>query len=302
MKQLLSIAIFVLLLISCNSSNNPEGGFKKTASGFQYKIIKSARPGDSIHRRDVVKVHLYQYIDDSLLNTTVGKMPQYVVIDNSLRPFDYTELLPQMQVNDSAVCIFATSDIINRAEKGASIPDYLKKGKQIKVFFKIVASFAEEAEAMADMERTQSSLVGYTKEDEGVGFKRAATSFDSLIQSLPQKPTKLASGVYVQITEKGSGGKIKQGQEVGVIFQGKLMNGTVFDASTAENPFLMHAGTREAVEGFDEAISSLSIGDKATLYIPAPLAFGAKRAGEYIPAFSNLIFTVEIINPLEKKK
>ena len=71
MKQLLSITVFALLLISCSTSNK-EGGFKKTASGFEYKIIKSARPGDSIHRRDVVKVHLYQYIDDSLLNTTVG--------------------------------------------------------------------------------------------------------------------------------------------------------------------------------------------------------------------------------------
>jgi FKBP-type peptidyl-prolyl cis-trans isomerase len=143
--------------------------------------------------------------------------------------------------------------------------------------------------------------VGYTKEDEAAGLKRAAVSFDSLIKSLPQKPTKLASGVYVQITRKGSGEKIKQGQEVGVVFEGKLINGTIFDASSMENPFLMHAGTKEAMEGFDEAISSLSIGDKATLYIPAPLAFGAKRAGEYIPAFSNLIFTVEIINPLKKK-
>lgn len=302
MKQLLSIAASLLLLLSCKSSQNTDDGFKKTPSGFRYKMIKAARPGDSIHRRDVVKVQLYQYIDDSLLNTTVGKMPQYVVIDNSLRPFDYTELLSQMQVGDSAVCLFATSDIIKRAEKGATVPAYLKNGKQIKVFFKILACFAEEAEAMADMERTQSSLVGYTKEDEAAGLKRAAVSFDSLIKSLPQKPVKLASGVYVQITEPGSGGKIKQGQEVGVIFQGKLMNGTIFDASTAENPFLLHAGTREAVEGFDDAIASLSIGDKATLYIPAHLAFGAKKAGEYIPAFSNLIFTVEIINPLEKKK
>jgi FKBP-type peptidyl-prolyl cis-trans isomerase FkpA len=302
MIQQLSIAISVLLLLSCNASQTREGGFKTTASGFQYKIIRAARPGDSIHRRDVVKVQLYQYIDDSLLNTTVGKMPEYVLIDKSLRQFDYTELLPQMRVNDSAVCIFATSDIIKRAEKGVKVPLYLEKGKQIKVFFKILASFTEEAEAMADMERTKSGLVGYTKEDEAAGLKRAAASFDSLIGSLPQKPSKLACGVYVQVTHKGSGEKIKQGQEVGVVFEGKLMNGTIFDASSKENPFLMHAGTKEAMEGFDEAILSLSIGDKATLYIPAPLAFGAKRAGEYIPAFSNLIFAVEIINPLEKKK
>jgi len=300
MKQQPLLTIMAVLMIACHSCTNNDG-FTKAASGFRYKIIKAAQPGDSLRQGDVVKIQLHQYIDDSLLNTTIGKMPDYVQVDSALKPFDYIELLPLMQVHDSAVCLFPTSKIIERAGKDAKVPDYLKKGKYVKVFFKVLTSFTDEMVALLDREKAQNDLIGYTKEDTEEGLKRAAVSFDSLIKTLPQKPNRLPSGVYVHVTQKGSGAKVKKGQEIGVILKGKLMNGTVVDETTAKAPFLIHADSGESLPGFDAAVATLSIGDKATLYIPAPLAYGAKRAGEYIPPFSNFIFDVEIIDPLEKK-
>jgi FKBP-type peptidyl-prolyl cis-trans isomerase FkpA len=300
-KKLIGI-LTAVVLAACGGNQEKNDGFKKAESGFMYKIVGAAAPGDSIRYRDIAKVQLSQYIDDSLLNSTIGKMPEYVAINNELKPFNYTDILLSMRVNDSAVCLFPTKEVIRRAGENVKLPAFLNRGQYIKVYFKVLASFGEDALAMADMEKTQNGLVGYTNEDEATGFARAAKSFDSLIGSLPQKPVKLPVGVYVQVAQKGMGEKVKTGQEVAIVFKGRLPNGTIFDEATAQSPMRIHVGTGETFEGFDKAIASLSLGDKATLYIPAPLAYGAKKAGEYIPAFSNLIFDVKILDQPNKGK
>jgi FKBP-type peptidyl-prolyl cis-trans isomerase len=296
MKLKLLTVLYCTFLFSCSD------GLKKTASGFKYQVFPSATPGDSIKRRDVVKVQLYQYADDTLLSSTVGKMPQYVEINSELREFDYTELLQGMRVNDSAVCFFEVKDIMKRAGKDAKMPKLLENRKQVKVHFRILSKFSSEAEAMFDQEKTQNSLVGYTGMDEKAGLSNAAKSFDSLIKTLPVPLVKLEGGVYVHIKEKGSGGKIKKGQQVAVIYRGMLANGKIFEEKSKEDPFVIHAGTGEAARGFDIAVSSLSVGDKARVYVPAPLAYGAQKVGEYIPAFSNLVFDMEIADLSSKNK
>jgi FKBP-type peptidyl-prolyl cis-trans isomerase FkpA len=296
MKLKLLTVIYCAMLFSCSN------GLKKTASGFEYQLFPSATPGDSIKRRDIVKVQLYQYADDTLLSSTVGKMPQYVEINSELKEFDYTELLSNMRVNDSAVCFFEVKDIMKRAGKDAKVPKLLENRKQVKVYFRILNKFSSEAEAMFDQEKTQSSLVGYTGMDEKAGFSNAAKSFDSLIKTLPVPPVMLEGGVYVSIKEKGSGAKVKAGQEVAVLYKGMLLNGKVFEEKTREDPFVIHAGTGEASRGFDIAVSSLSFGDKVRVYVPASLAYGAQKVGEYIPAFSNLVFDMEIADLNTKNK
>lgn len=252
----------------------------------------------------MVKIQLYQYADDTLLTTTVGKMPQYVEINNELREFDYTELLTGMRVNDSAVCYFEVKDIMKRAGKDAKIPKMLENRKQVKVYFRILDKFSSEAEAMYDQEKTQSSLIGYTGADEKAGLANAAKTFDSLIRSLPAAPVKLDGGVYMSITKKGTGAKVKAGQAVAVIYKGMLVNGKVFEEKPKEDPLVVHAGIGEVSKGFDIAISNLTVGDRAKVYVPAALAYGAQKVGDYIPAFSNLIFDMEIaeLNNMNKQQ
>ncbi len=301
MKLRLLPVFFTSFLISCNTHIDNAEVLKKTKSGFEYKIIPAVS-GDSIQYRDIVKLHLYQYIDDSLLGSTAGKMPQYITVNNELKEFDYTELLQQMRVGDSAVCLFSTADIIKRAKEGVPIPPYLQKGKYIKVYFKIAAKFSEDAEAMFDAEKARNSLIGYSGEDPQMGYARAERVFDSLIKSLPVQPVKLPEGVYVQIKEKGSGPKITKGQEVAVVFKGMLTDGRVFEVKPKEDPLVVHAGMGEAMKGLDAALTTMAIGDKAILYVPAVLAYGSRQAGEYIPAFSNLIFEMEATAPVTTKK
>ena len=280
-------------LFSCADKKNNDG-FITTKSNFEYKIIPAAS-GDAIQKGDVVKVHLTQFMDDSLMNDTRTGLPEYIKIDTTLREFDFSEILPLMKVNDSAICIFSTKEILKRMSPAEDYPPhFLEKGKNIKVHFKVVSKFTSDSLAVEDYRIEKQRFDGIVAMRENAGYEKAALAFDSLIKSIKSPLTKLPNGVYVHIIEKGKSGKIKEGDSVAVVYKGMLANGSVFEETTAAQPFVFRAGQHEAVEGFDTGIASLTYGDRAKIYIPARLAYGANKAGDNIPPFSNLVFELVV--------
>ncbi len=284
----------LFILFSCKNNKKTEQGFTTTKSNFEYKIIPSLLGGDSIQTGDIVKVQLIQFIDDSLLNDTHAGMPDYIKIDSSLREFDYSEILPLMKVNDSAICIFSVEEILKHSAADIHPPHFLENRKFIKVFLKVVDKFSADSLALKDynLEKYRFELVVAFREK--AGFAKADSLFKIHIKSIQQPMIVLPNGVYIQMIQKGNGGKIKQADSVAVVYKGKLTDGTLFEETSHEKPFVLKAGVGESVEGFDKGIASLSFGDKAIIYIPTKLAYGASKGADNIPAFSNLIFEVEV--------
>ncbi len=107
------------------------------------------------------------------------------------------------------------------------------------------------------------------------------------------KPT--ASGLYYIEEEKGSGPQPKTGDKVKVWYTGKLLDGTVFDASSKRNrPFEFVLGKGRVIKGWDEGIAMMRQGGKATLIIPSTLGYGERGSGKVIPPNAPLIFEVEL--------
>lgn len=290
---------FILLsavLFSCNNKAvKKEEGFTTTKSNFDYKIITPAAGGDTLLRGDIAKIHLRQFMDDSLMNDTYKGMPVYIKIDSTLRAFDLSEIVPLMKVNDSAVCIFSTKEILKRAAAETHAPGFLARGKNVKVYFKILAKFSADSLSEKDMAAEQKRFDSARTVKENAAYNIAAVSFDSLIKSVKAPLIKLPNGIFVQMLQKGSGAKIKSGDSVAVVYKGMLANGSVFESTTHAKPFTLRPGQDDAVEGFDSGIASLSFGDKAKIYIPSKLAYGPNPAGGKIPVFANLIFEVQIM-------
>lgn len=108
------------------------------------------------------------------------------------------------------------------------------------------------------------------------------------------KPT--ASGLYYIETKKGSGAQAVSGKKVKVHYTGKLLNGKKFDSSLdRKKPFEFTLGKGEVIPGWDEAIAKMKAGGKATLIIPSKLAYGERAMGNDIPAYSTLVFDVELL-------
>jgi peptidylprolyl isomerase len=110
------------------------------------------------------------------------------------------------------------------------------------------------------------------------------------------------SGLTYVITELGTGPDVDSNDVVTVHYTGFLADSTKFDSSKdRDKPFTFKVGSGQVIEGWDEGLSLLSVGDKATLTIPSELGYG-ERAQAAIPANSTLIFNIEVISKKEGAK
>jgi FKBP-type peptidyl-prolyl cis-trans isomerase FklB len=101
-----------------------------------------------------------------------------------------------------------------------------------------------------------------------------------------------ASGLQYKIIEQGTGEKPKADQSVTVDYEGRLIDGTVFDSSY-ERGKPATFGVTQVIAGWTEALQLMPMGSKWELYIPYELAYGDRNTGNIKP-YSALIFTVEL--------
>ncbi|MDR7370941.1 peptidylprolyl isomerase [Flavobacterium aquidurense] len=107
---------------------------------------------------------------------------------------------------------------------------------------------------------------------------------------------KTDSGLRYKMIQKGDGKRAEAGKTVAVHYEGSLENGKVFDSSyPRKKPIEFRLGQGQVIEGWDEGIALLQVGDKARFVIPSDLAYGASGAGGVIPPNATLIFDVELM-------
>lgn len=102
-----------------------------------------------------------------------------------------------------------------------------------------------------------------------------------------------ASGVRVTTLVAGKGDPIKATDGAIVEYEGRLMDGTVFDSTKGRGPAGMIPG--EVIPGFGEALQQMQEGGKYRIRIPAAAGYGAAGAGQgMIPPNSDLEFDIEV--------
>lgn len=102
----------------------------------------------------------------------------------------------------------------------------------------------------------------------------------------------LPSGLQYKVIKEGNGPKPKADQKVKVNYTGKLVDGTVFDASKEPTSFSLN---NEVIPGWQEGIQLMSVGSKYEFYIPYQLAYGDRGYPGVIPPFATLIFEIELL-------
>lgn len=104
----------------------------------------------------------------------------------------------------------------------------------------------------------------------------------------------LPSGLQYKVLKEGTGEVPTESDKVKVHYEGRLLDGTVFDSSYARNEPSEFTPTR-VIKGWTEALTLMPVGSKWQLYIPYELAYGERGAGKDIPPYSMLIFDVELL-------
>lgn len=98
------------------------------------------------------------------------------------------------------------------------------------------------------------------------------------------------------LVKPGTGETAKPGDVVDVVYTGKLLNGTVFDqALDPAKPFSFRLGRGQVIEGWEEGIQLMTVGEKRILIVPFELAYGSRGQPPRIPRRATLVFDVEVI-------
>ena len=135
---------------------------------------------------------------------------------------------------------------------------------------------------------------------EGSRAKREAAEREAAEAKMEQLAAgfdKTESGLRYKMIQKGSGKKAENGKTVSVHYTGQLEDGKVFDSSyPRKKPIEFPLGRGNVIEGWDEGIALLQVGDKARFVIPSHLGYGSRGAGGVIPPNATLIFDVELMD------
>jgi FKBP-type peptidyl-prolyl cis-trans isomerase FklB len=112
-----------------------------------------------------------------------------------------------------------------------------------------------------------------------------------------QRPevTTTASGLQYEVLTEGTGKKPAGPTSVVTVhYEGRLIDGTVFDSSYKRNQPASF-GLNQVITGWTEGLQLMNEGAKYRLFIPYQLGYGARGAGGAIPPYAALVFDVELL-------
>ncbi|MGN6510000.1 MAG: FKBP-type peptidyl-prolyl cis-trans isomerase [Chitinophaga sp.] len=267
---LLAASLGALALASCGKS-----GPKKTPGGIDFTIEK-AGSGEKLKVGDTVLVHFTSYLNDSLLMSShqQGSNAIPLVISESRDKYDLMDGFAMLTEGDSAVFVMPVDSM-------PQMPPMAKKGDVMKVAFLVETKYS----AAKQNAKEEKEIEEYTK-------KNSLTT------------TKSPKGVYIAVTQEGTGEQPKAGDEVTVNYTGKLLDGAKFDSNVDSTvrpgmplePLKFNVGEGRVIPGWDDALAQLKKGAKATLVIPSSLAYGLQGSGPIIKPNSVLVFDVELLD------
>ena len=150
-------------------------------------------------------------------------------------------------------------------------------------------SFMKPEAAQTYFAKKQQQLV----EQRNEAVKVAGEKFLAANKKKPGVVT-LPSGLQYKILVKGNGAKPGKDDQVKVVYEGRTIDGKVFDSTARHGTESDTFGVGRLIKGWTEALLLMPVGSKWEIYIPQELAYGARGAGNDIAPYSPLIFTLEL--------
>lgn len=312
------IVVFAVLSFAtaCNNVN-----YKKAKSGLLYKIFPSDSKDSIAKPGNWVKLHFTMKLNDSVLQTTYGKMPIYAqATDRPDVAYNPTELLTLVKNGDSAVSVALADTLFKRG----MLPEnqIYKKGDRLTTTFKVLGVFKSDSLYMADLRNEQlKDWPRVQKQQEEDMIKNEEANKETWAQNREQvriemekheksgeaakeikemekwlaakkiTAQKTGHGTFVHIDEAGTGPAVENGKYVNVKYTGKVLStDSVFQSSV----YAVKLGVNPLIQGWNEGLLAFKEGGRGTLYIPGFVAYG-ENPGPAKKPFAPLIFDIEIL-------
>jgi len=282
MKYLLAAFAGTLLFSFSACTNQDHDDYLTSPNGLKYKIIidkkqPKAQPGQYI------SYHVFwRTMKDSLLfSSENANQPMLSLVARPIYNGDPWEIFTMIGPGDSASCKVPAKDIFKDY-----LPANLKADDPIKLDIKVLAVLTAEK---YDSVRTAAVNAQLNREDQAL---------QNYMRENNLKGTKTSSGIYVVIEKPGTGKQAANGNTVSVLYTGKLLDGTVFDASSlhGNQPYDVTIGQSSVIQGWTEGLTYFNKGAKGKLLIPSRLGYGERGNPPKIGPDEPLVFDIEIVS------
>ncbi len=288
LPEFIAFIAITAMIVSCEQNGI---GYNKTDSGLQYKIY-TENDGDKPEFGHILSVHMKYGTEDTVFfnSRKLSSMPVDIMLNEPDYPGDINEGFAMMSKGDSASFILNAEQFYNHTVQTQVPADIDPKSE---LFFDIVlVDFMGKDEYIKQQEIASEELM----EQSETLAKKEEEDLQEYLEEKKIETKPLESGlIYVEI-EKGEGEPVEQGNTVSVHYEGRLLDGTVFDSSErAGEPIEFIAGHGQVISGWDEGITLMNEGGAAKLIIPSFLAYGQQGVQNIIPPFSTLVFDVEVV-------
>lgn len=307
------IAIAALAISACNGIS-----FKRTKSGLLYKIIPSGSKDSLVKVGDWLKLHYVQKIDDSVTQSSYGKMPVYQQVTMASSSYDPSEIFGMLKKGDSVVTVILVDSIVKKGLASyETLPPYMKRGSRLTISFKVADVFhsdstyradadeelakdlprqqKEQAEQMAKAQQEREEAQRKEEEElEKSGEK--AKQINELLAYFKKhnlNPREVYPGTYVVLERQGTGPVADSAKFVTLNYDGKFF---ATDSSFQASSFTVQLYVNpQMIPGFQDGLRGMREGDKGTIYIAGFKAYGKNPpAGSPFKPYEALKFDVEI--------
>ncbi len=285
-RLLFALACLTAMMITACTQKYP--GYKQTKSGLYYKFHSQNLSAIQPKLTDFLKVEMTCYLNDSLYYDWQGSQKEvYTQLREPVFAGDLQEAYAMMHVGDSAsFYVKADSIAVLYYEQ-----DPKAVGLKPEDFFRYEVKLVEvktEKEFQDDIEKLRERR----KADSEKAFLDYLEA-NNVTDSTP-------SGLYYTKLKTTRGAQPKVGQKVLIKFVATYLDGTPLgDSDQLGGQYEVEYGKGMVLQGLDEGIGLMREGEKARFVLPYPLAYGESTYG-YIPAYSNLVFDVELLDIMDK--
>jgi FKBP-type peptidyl-prolyl cis-trans isomerase FkpA len=299
-KNLMYLAVAAIALTSCG------GGFKQGPGGMLYNIHED-KSGANIKEGDFISVNIIAKTegDSVLTNSYTTGRPIPTMVPKSQFKGDVIAALQMLSEGDSAT---VKVNIDSTSQKGQPRPPALK-GKYIIFQIKVEKVIAKGNLAQ---DVFQNRVGDYFKKVAEELKKAEPGKISKYIADKGLKTTKTASGLNYVITQAGTGATPAVGDTAVVYYTGRLLgvdkpfetnvketamkDKATYNPMSPYKPIRVPVGMQKVIPGWDEGLMLMNKGSKATLVIPAMLAYGEQGMNPVIPPFSTLVFEIEMVD------
>ena len=299
-KNYLSLALIGFAALTFSACNAQNAGFKKTANGLEYKIVKDAPGIQKPAIGDIIEMNILGYMHfpkgDSVIFDS-RKMNNNQPVPFQIPPPSYkgdlVEGFMMLTKGDSAVFRVSVDSLM---KAGNQLPPWMQTGKNQKIEYTVaVVSVKTQSQMQEEMKAAAAKQI--VVDEQQIKDYLAKNGVNA---------TRTASGMYYKVDKMGQGTKPVAGDTVSMNYTGMLLNGKKFDSNVDPDfhhvePFKFVLGAHQVIPGWDEGIALLPKGSKGTLYIPSTMAYGPQGREPVIPANSVLVFDVEVVDVMHGK-